>query len=189
MKKLALFASIFSLATLATFPAVAEVKAEEVISQATPQETSTPVGNIVQVASSNDSFDTLVAAVQAANLVDTLSSPGPYTVFAPTDAAFAALPEGALEVLLKPENRNLLVKVLSYHVVSGEVKSTQLRTGRVQTLGGGIAVRVSPNRVIVNGGSVVLADVDASNGVVHAINTVLMPRSLRNQIVSLVNAR
>jgi len=139
---------------------------------------------IVDVASSSESFNTLVQAVQAANLGGTLSGEGPYTVFAPTDEAFSQLPDGALEFLLQPENQDLLAQVLQYHVVSGSVTSGQLTTGGVDTLNGGVAVRVSDSGVVVNNASVVNADIQASNGVIHAVNRVLLPESLQQQLAS-----
>ncbi|PSN19572.1 fasciclin [filamentous cyanobacterium CCP5] len=139
---------------------------------------------VVDIASSQDSFSTLVQAVQAAGLADTLSGEGPYTVFAPTNEAFNTLPDGALEFLLQPENRDLLQRVLTYHVVSGNVTSDQLSTGVVEALGGGLAVRVSNSGVVVNNASVVMADVEASNGVVHAVNRVLIPEPLQQQLAS-----
>lgn len=145
-------------------------------------------GNIVEVASGNDNFDTLVAAVQAADLVDALSSPGPFTVFAPTDAAFAELPEGVLEALLKPENKDLLTEILTYHVVPGELMSDELTTGPVESLNGGIAIRVDPDKVVVNNGSVVTPDVDASNGVIHAINRVLIPVGVADELAARMQA-
>jgi uncharacterized surface protein with fasciclin (FAS1) repeats len=135
-------------------------------------------GDIVDVASGNPDFSTLVEAVQAAELVSTLQGPGPFTVFAPTNAAFEDLPEGVLDALLMPENQDLLVDVLTYHVVPGEVMSGDLSTGGVETLNGGIAVAVSPEGVVVNNASVIQADVPASNGVIHAINRVLIPQDL-----------
>jgi len=132
-------------------------------------------GTIVDVASGNDNFDTLVAAVQAADLVDALSSEGPFTVFAPTDEAFAQLPDGVLDALLEPENQDLLTEVLLYHVVPDEVTSDELESGGLDTLNGGLAIAVEPDRVIVNNASVIQPDVDASNGVIHAINRVLVP--------------
>ncbi|MEO1208666.1 MAG: fasciclin domain-containing protein [Cyanobacteria bacterium J06638_20] len=132
-------------------------------------------GTIVDVASGNDNFETLVAAVQAADLVDALSSEGPFTVFAPTDDAFDMLPDGALEALLEPENEDLLTDILLYHVVPDEVTSDELESGGLDTLNGGLAIAVEPDRVIVNNASVILPDVDASNGVIHAINRVLIP--------------
>lgn len=139
---------------------------------------------IVDVASGSDSFNTLVQAVQAAELAGTLSGEGPYTVFAPTDAAFDQLPDGALDFLLQPENQDLLAQVLQYHVVSGSVMSSQLSTGGVDTLSGGVAVRVSDSGVVVNNASVINPDIQASNGVVHAINRVLIPESLQQQLAS-----
>ncbi len=136
-------------------------------------------GTIVDVAASNPAFSTLVTAVKAAGLVETLSSKGPFTVFAPTNEAFAALPKGTLEKLLKPENRKLLQKVLTYHVVSGDVRAKDLRSGQVKTVeGNSVAVQVSKNGVKVNNINVIKADVDASNGVIHVIDQVLLPPGL-----------
>ncbi|MBW4654807.1 MAG: fasciclin domain-containing protein [Kaiparowitsia implicata GSE-PSE-MK54-09C] len=137
---------------------------------------------IVQVASGNDAFQTLVAAVQAADLVDLLSSPGPFTVFAPTDEAFAALPAGVLDALLLPENQDLLASVLAYHVVPDALMADQLETGGLDTLNGGLAVQVTPDQVVVNNASVILPDVPASNGVIHAINRVLIPIGLVEEL-------
>ena len=110
---------------------------------------------------------------------------GSFTVFAPTDAAFAALPAGTLEKLLKPENKALLRQVLAYHVVPSELPSSELKTGLVKTLGGGLAVRVSAGKVIVNDASVIQPDIKASNGVVHAINRVLISPALKQRLISL----
>lgn len=131
--------------------------------------------NIVQVASGNNNFETLVQAVQAANLAATLSGSGPFTVFAPTDAAFDKLPDGAVEGLLA--NQSQLRNVLTYHVVQGELTAQALQ-GRsyVTALNGDrIPVRVMNGRVMVGNAMVTMADVDASNGVIHAIDGVLMP--------------
>jgi uncharacterized surface protein with fasciclin (FAS1) repeats len=130
------------------------------------------------------SFKTLSQAVEAAGLSNTLQG-GRYTIFAPTDEAFAELPQGALEQLLRPKNRGLLQQVLAYHVIPAELASGQLNTGGVNTLGGGIAVRVTPERIIVNNGSVIRPDIQTENGVVHVVNRVLMPSELRQQIISL----
>jgi uncharacterized surface protein with fasciclin (FAS1) repeats len=136
-------------------------------------------GTIVVVADTNGSFGTLVAAVTAANLVETLSSPGPFTVFAPTDDAFAALPEGLVDCLLLEENVDALTAILTYHVVAGEVMSTDLTTGPVETVQGEeIAVDVTDGVVLNETVNVVTADVPASNGVVHAIDGVLVPPSI-----------
>jgi len=143
--------------------------------------------NIVTIASNNENFSTLVQAVQAADLVETLQGEGPFTVFAPTNQAFAKLPDGLVEFLLQPDNKDLLVDVLTYHVVPGNVTSNQLETGTVEALGGGIAVAVSGNKVIVNNASVIQADVEASNGVIHAVNQVLLPEGLAETIQSRIN--
>ncbi|KYC43530.1 fasciclin [Scytonema hofmannii PCC 7110] len=150
----------------------------------TPGTNGATSGNLVELASTNQSFSTLAQAVEAAGLSNTLAS-GDYTVFAPTDEAFNnSLPQGAVEFLLRPENRTLLRQVLTYHVVPGEVTSNELATGSVTTLGGGVAVRVTPERVIVNDGSVVQPDIRANNGVIHAVNRVLLPQQLRQTIAS-----
>jgi transforming growth factor-beta-induced protein len=138
-------------------------------------EVAAEVGTIVDVAVANGSFDTLVAAVIAADLAETLSSPGPFTVFAPTDDAFAALPAGLVDALLLPENKATLAKILTYHVVSGEVMAADVTDGDVATVEGQTVVLSTANGVTVNGASVIIADVPASNGVIHAIDAVLLP--------------
>ncbi len=134
--------------------------------------------DIVDTAVSNGSFTTLVAAVQAAGLVDTLKGKGPFTVFAPTDAAFAALPEGTVEMLLKPENRDQLVQILTYHVVPAKVMSGELAGKRTKVLtveGDRLSVDGMGGGVKVGSSKVVAADVGASNGVIHVIDKVLIP--------------
>lgn len=136
----------------------------------------TQPGTIVEIAAGDSTFSTLVTAVTAAELAETLSGNGPFTVFAPTNAAFAALPEGTLENLLKPENRDLLRKVLTYHVVSGDLMAQDLRSGSVATVEGSpVAVQVQNGSVKVNNANVVKADIDAKNGVIHVIDHVLLP--------------
>jgi uncharacterized surface protein with fasciclin (FAS1) repeats len=132
---------------------------------------------IVSIAAGNENFTTLVKALKAADLVDTLSGEGPFTVFAPTNAAFAKLPKATLAKLLKPENKEQLQKILTYHVVSGAVTSKMLKSGQqVATVeGGNVAVKISGKKVMINKAKVIMADVKASNGVIHAIDTVLMP--------------
>lgn len=146
-------------------------------SSATEEEA--PTNNIVETAVAAGSFQTLVAAVQAADLVDTLSGAGPFTVFAPTDAAFANLPDGTVESLLLPENKDQLVSILSYHVVAGNVTSDQV-TGlsKATTVqGADLDIAVVDGAVQINSATVVQADVLASNGVIHVIDTVLLPPS------------
>jgi uncharacterized surface protein with fasciclin (FAS1) repeats len=136
------------------------------------------LGTIVDVAVATDGFETLVAAVQAAGLVEVLQGDGPFTVFAPTDAAFAALPEGLLEKLLLPENRDVLVAILTYHVVSGTVLAADVTAGEVTTVQGEAITVSTTGGVTVNGANVVLTDVLASNGVIHVIDAVILPPSL-----------
>jgi uncharacterized surface protein with fasciclin (FAS1) repeats len=138
--------------------------------------TATTGETIVDVAAANGSFNTLVAAVQAAGLEETLSGEAPYTVFAPTDEAFAALPEGTVEKLTKPENQAALQQILSYHVVEGEVPAAEIQSGPVGTVeGGDLEVTADAGDVTVNGASVVQPDVVASNGVIHVVDAVLLP--------------
>lgn len=142
----------------------------------TPTESAATNETIVAVAASNDSFKTLTAALEAAGLTETLAGEGPFTVFAPTDAAFAALPAGTVEELLKPENKDQLIKVLTYHVVPGEATSSSLSSGEVKTVEGSpIAVEVSDQGVMVNKAKVVQPDIQASNGVIHVIDQVILP--------------
>ena len=133
---------------------------------------------IVDVAAEAGSFKTLVAAVEAAGLVDTLKGEGPFTVFAPTDEAFAALPAGTVEDLLKPENKDKLVRILTYHVVPGKVMSGDIagKQMEVKTVEGGMVEIDARDGVMVGGAKVVTADVDASNGVIHVIDKVIMPK-------------
>ncbi len=135
--------------------------------------------DIVDTASGAGSFNTLLAAAKAAGLVSTLKGPGPYTVFAPTDAAFAKLPKGTVESLLKPENKETLPQILTYHVVPGKVTSDQIAGKRlaVATVEGEKVHVNGTKGVKVNNARVVKADVDASNGVIHVIDRVLLPKS------------
>jgi len=133
--------------------------------------------DIVDTAINAGSFTTLVAAVQAAGLEETLRGEGPFTVFAPTDEAFAALPEGTVETLLEPENKELLTSILTYHVLADKVKSTALagKTIDVETVNGATVAVDGTDGVKVGNATVVNADIYASNGVIHVIDTVLMP--------------
>jgi uncharacterized surface protein with fasciclin (FAS1) repeats len=139
---------------------------------------SAKAADIVDTAASAGSFTTLVAAVQAAGLVDTLKGEGPFTVFAPTDAAFAKLPAGTVENLLKPENRQQLQEILTYHVVPGKVLSSDLQ-GKTTTAatveGSEVEIDASGSAVMVQGATVTQADIAASNVVIHVIDTVIMP--------------
>ncbi len=123
-------------------------------------------------------FTTLVAAVKAAGLVETLKGPGPFTVFAPTDAAFAKLPPGTVENLLKPENRARLQDILKYHVVAGEYKAADVvkMTSAPTVEGQKVKIKTAGGKVMVDGAQVVKTDVEASNGVIHVIDSVIMPK-------------
>ena len=132
--------------------------------------------DIVDTAAAAGQFKTLVAAVKAAGLVDTLKSKGPFTVFAPTDAAFAKLPDGTVETLLKPENKDKLTAILTYHVVPGKVMSSDLSDGMTaKTVQGDTVTIHTKDGVKVNDANVVKPDIEASNGVIHVIDTVIMP--------------
>jgi len=136
-----------------------------------------PQADIVDTAVTAGSFNTLVAAVKAAGLVDTLKGDGPFTVFAPTDEAFAALPEGTVASLLEEANRDQLTAILTYHVVPGKIMAADLagNVSDVATANGATVNVDGTNGVIVNGATVVSADVEASNGVIHVIDAVLLP--------------
>jgi uncharacterized surface protein with fasciclin (FAS1) repeats len=134
--------------------------------------------DIVDVASGSADHSTLVAAVKAAGLVETLKGAGPFTVFAPTNAAFSALPAGTVDGLLKPEKKDDLTKILTYHVVSGVVKAADLKDGqKIKTVQGGeLTVSIKDGKVMINGANVTSADLASSNGVIHVIDAVLMPK-------------
>ena len=133
--------------------------------------------DIVDTAIKAGSFNTLVAAVQAAELVETLKSKGPFTVFAPTDEAFSKLDKATLESLLKPENKDQLIAILTYHVVAGKVMSTDITWNMEPTTvnGSTINITLDNGKVMINDATVISADVDTDNGVIHVIDTVLIP--------------
>ena len=201
MKQLTGFAGIIGASALIGFPAWAHINSSTTVSNTTPTQqvaanvkiaaspaptaspksTTSPAPtaatkDIVAIASGDAQFKTLTKALTAAGLVTTLQGKGPFTVFAPTDAAFAAVPKATLDDLLKPANKAKLVKVLTYHVVSGSVLSTSLKSGDVKSVeGGSLKVAVAAGKVTVSGANVVKADIKASNGVIHVIDKVLMP--------------
>ncbi len=169
---------------LATAAACSSDKSSTASTDTTPKQSTTSSAapdtqaskTIVDLAVATPDLSTLVAAVKAAGLVETLSGKGPYTVFAPTNEAFAALPAGTLDELLKPENKDQLVKVLTYHVVPGTVTSSQLVAGPVTTVEGqDVTIALAGGKAMVNDATVVTADIAASNGVVHVIDKVLLP--------------
>ena len=168
MKKLTFLTSAFAL-MLAVLPA----QAKEATSL---QSKDGHTGNtIVSIASTNDSFDVLTALLKHAKLVGVLNGETEFTVFAPTDDAFGRLPKGTIESLFQPENSELLATILTYHVVPGSVRSTQLSSGSVNSVAG-IPLDVSVGSgVMVNSSNVVTADIEASNGIIHVVDTVLLP--------------
>ncbi|BAW97138.1 Secreted and surface protein containing fasciclin-like repeats [[Synechococcus] sp. NIES-970] len=161
----------------------AEMPATEMPAAETEVETEAEAAmtapTIVDIAASNEAFSTLVAAVSAADLAEVLAGEGPFTVFAPTNDAFAALPDGVLESLLLPENKDLLTQILTYHVVSGNVMSSDLTEGAVETVeGSDILVGLEDDGVQINQANVLMADIEASNGVIHVIDSVILPPAL-----------
>ncbi len=145
---------------------------------ATPAMADNHSMDIVDTAAGAGSFTTLVAAVEAAGLVETLKGDGPFTVFAPTDEAFAALPEGTVDTLLMPENKDQLTAILTYHVVPGKVMSGDIagNSMEVETVNGAMAMVDATEGVTIDGANVVQADIEASNGVIHVIDAVIMPK-------------
>ena len=169
--------------TSATFVACnnGEIKtAETTVTDSVKEEVMAPAApkDIVDVAIGSPDHTTLVAAVTAAGLAETLKGAGPFTVFAPTNAAFAALPAGTVDGLLKPESKDALTKILTYHVVAGAVKAADLKDGqKVKTLQGEeLTVAIKDGKVTINGANVTAADLIGSNGVVHVVDAVLMPK-------------
>ena len=159
---------ITSIATAFALLAPLTVQAEK-SSKATP--------TIVGIAAGNETFTTLVSAAKAAGLVETLSGEGPFTVFAPTDEAFKKLPAGTVESLLKPENKSKLAAVLKYHVVSGKVMAADVKPGEVATVQGSKAtIKITDGKVTIDGANVVKTDIEGSNGVIHVIDTVILPK-------------
>jgi uncharacterized surface protein with fasciclin (FAS1) repeats len=196
MKQLTGFAGVIGASALIGFPAWAHINSNTSVANATQTQqvagkvktaaSPAPTGgspaptaagkDIVAIASGDAQFKTLTKALGSAGLVTTLQGKGPFTVFAPTDAAFADLPKGTVENLLKPENKAQLTKILTYHVVPGSVVSTSLKSGDVKSVeGSSLKVGVNAGKVTVSGANVVKADIKASNGVIHVIDKVLMP--------------
>lgn len=183
MKHIFLLVVAAALVLSACAPAATSTPTQPPMPTATPvPPTATPAPKtIVDIAVADGRFSTLVTAVQAAGLVETLSGEGPFTVFAPTDDAFAKLPKETLENLLKPENKDQLVKVLTYHVVPGKVMASDVvKLSEAQTAAGEpIAIKVEGNKVFVNDAQVILTDIEASNGVIHVIDAVILPPSMK----------
>jgi uncharacterized surface protein with fasciclin (FAS1) repeats len=174
MNRILTVAAIAAMVTITTRLFAGECSASKSASAAT----CAAGKDLVAVAVGADNFKTLVAAVKAAGLVETLQGKGPFTVFAPTDEAFAKLPVGTVEGLLKPENRDKLIAILKYHVLSGKVLAADVRTMEVKTVQGqNLKLVVSAEGVTVDNAKVVKTDVMAENGVIHVIDTVILPKS------------
>ena len=188
-KQLLILTGVVSIGALSISPALANnqegMKESSQMEKMPMNQDSAEAGNVVQVASANKSFSTLVKAVKAAGLADTLSnSNSSYTVFAPTNEAFNQLPKGTLEYLLKPENKKVLQQVLSYHVLPKALTSSEISNGEVESLDGGLATEVTDQGVTINNASVVTPDIKASNGVIHGINRVLLPADLQSTLAN-----
>lgn len=188
IKKLGSFVAVLGVSALLYLPTLAQAnprqgRPTQSRPASTPANTRSQSRNIVAIASANTQFKTLTKALQAAGLIETLSGNGPFTVFAPTDRAFAAIAPETLQALLQPENKDLLVKILTYHVVSGKVLSGDLRTGEVTSVEGSpvsVQVDAAKKEVMVNNAKVTQADIQASNGVIHVIDKVILPPELQS---------
>lgn len=161
--------------TAATPDASAPASAPAPVETLTPSQEAMTGGTLIDVASSTEGFATLTAALTAAGLAEGFKGEGPVTVFAPTDEAFAALPAGVLDALLLPENQELLIKILAYHLIEGNVLAADIVDGDVPTAEGQNVTLKTGEFVTVNGSKVITADVVASNGVIHGIDAVLLP--------------
>jgi uncharacterized surface protein with fasciclin (FAS1) repeats len=168
---LLLVAGSVAVGVASSLPGASTVRAAAPAAAAAPKD-------IVDTAVAAGSFKTLAAALQAAGLVQTLKGAGPFTVFAPTDDAFAKLPKGTVEDLLKPDNKDKLVKILTYHVVAGKVMAADVtKIKEAKTVqGGNLAIKVDGGKVMVDNATVTKTDIAASNGVIHVIDTVVMPK-------------
>lgn len=189
-RQLLILTGIVSIGTLSISPALADnyegMKDSSMEMEEMPKnEANAEASNIVEVASGSEDFSTLVQAIEAAGLADTLSdSSSSYTVFAPTNEAFNQLPDGALEYLLQPENKEVLQRVLSYHILPESVPSSEISGGEVASLDGGLVTEVSDDGITVNNASVINPDIEASNGIVHGVNRVLLPGDLQSTLAS-----
>ena len=170
--------TVAALAAIVTVFTPKLISGECTASKSTAASTCTAGKDIVAVASGAENFKTLVAAVKAAGLAETLQGKGPFTVFAPNDEAFAKLPAGTVESLLKPENKDKLIAILKYHVVPGKVMAADVKTMEVKTAQGqNVKLKVSDNGVNIDQAKVVKTDLIAENGVIHVIDSVILPKS------------
>ncbi len=187
MKRFSIFAMLLTVTALvlaACAPAATPTPAPEPTPMPEPTAMPEPKPmDIVDTAVADGRFQTLVAAVTAAGLVDTLKSEGPFTVFAPTDDAFAKLPAGTLDSLLLPENKQALTDILLYHVVSGKVMAADVvgLESATTVLGKDVAIKVDMGNVYINDAKVIITDIETSNGVIHVIDTVILPPARRSR--------
>ena len=183
MKRNSLFLGLLvavSMIFAACAPAATSTPEPEPTAMPDPTATAAPeLADIVDTAVADGRFTTLAAALEAAGLVETLKGEGPFTVFAPTDDAFAALPAGTLDELLKPENKQQLTDILTYHVVSGKVMAADVSglTSATTVLGKDVAIKVDMGNVYINDAKVIITDIETSNGVIHVIDAVILPPS------------
>jgi uncharacterized surface protein with fasciclin (FAS1) repeats len=177
IRALAIVGALCTVATTGAFADHHASKSDEKHGKGASAEMSKP--DIVETAVAAGSFETLVAAVKAAGLVETLKGEGPFTVFAPTDDAFAKLPKGTLESLLEPKNKDTLVSILTYHVVAGKVMAKDVvKLDKAETLNGqSVTIEKKEDGVYVDGAKVVKTDIQTSNGVIHVIDAVITPQS------------
>lgn len=165
-----------TLTTAVSFAGQCGSKATTTVMTVATSATAPEEKNLVTIAAGNESFSTLVAAVQAAGLVEALNGDGPFTIFAPTNEAFAKLPAGTVESLLKPENKAKLQAILKYHVVPAKVMAADVKTGEAKTLQGStIEIKASDGTVMIDKAKVTQTDIVGSNGVIHVIDTVILP--------------
>lgn len=165
-----------TLTTSVTFAGKCASNYAETKMTVTTAATDTSQQSLVAIAAGNKSFSTLVAAVKAAGLVEALNGDGPFTIFAPTNEAFAKLPAGTVESLLKPENKDKLAKILMYHVIPAKVMAADVKTGEAKTLQGStLEIKVADGTVMVDKAKVIKTDIVGSNGVIHVIDSVILP--------------
>ncbi len=189
MKRFFMFTLLATLILGACAPVATPMPAVDPTSMPEPEPTMVPLPKtIVDIAIEDGRFTTLVAAVTAADLVETLQGEGPFTVFAPTDDAFAKLPAGTLEDLLKPENKQMLTDILLYHVVAGKVMASDVvnLTEAMTVFGKNVAVKVDGSKVYINDAEVIITDIEASNGIIHVIDTVILPPA-EEQVMDIVD--
>jgi len=189
MKRFFMFTLLATLILGACAPVATPMPAVDPTSMPEPEPTMVPLPKtIVDIAIEDGRFTTLVAAVTAADLVETLQGEGPFTVFAPTDDAFAKLPEGTLEDLLKPENKQMLTDILLYHVVAGKVMASDVvnLTEAMTVFGKNVAVKVDGSKVYINDAEIIITDIEASNGIIHVIDTVILPPA-EEQVMDIVD--